>query len=89
LRKTDCVQLDIPDAPGVPLSAAVLVISGAWFSVSVKFCGVIPAALLAEITSVCVPPLAAPLVVAAGVPEITPVDELRLRPAGKLPFVIA
>ena len=68
---------------------AALVIAGAWFSVRVNVWELGPTLLVAVISSVYVPPLAAPLVVAAGVPEITPVEALSIKPEGNVPLLMA
>ena len=73
-----------PAAWAVKLAAAALVKAGGFCTLSVRVCvASVPTPLLAFSVRVRVP-----AVPAAGVPEITPVVALSVRPSGRLPAVM-
>jgi hypothetical protein len=74
------VTVKVPAAPTLKVALFALVIIGAWSTVSVKLCEVVPELLVALKVIEYVPP-----VPAAGVPLRTPVVVLNVTPVGSAP----
>jgi len=74
------VTVNVPRVPTVKVVLLALVIAGAWSTVSVKLCIVLPELLVALKVSGYVPP-----VPAAGVPLRTPVAGANVTPVGNVP----
>jgi len=74
------VTVNVPAVPTLNVVLLALVMAGAWFTVSVKLCEVVPELLVALKVIGYVPPVPAP-----GVPLRTPVAGVNVTPAGNAP----